>query len=230
MEMRLRPEQWLLLGILGVALALVVLQVQHNIALPALRRAAPETPPAGAPPSASAPQSAPAASAAPPDSGAAQSAAPPAAFASPPDPPPPAPSSPALALRAEPQTASPGQPVLLYVTLDGAADATEVFFDLRFEARRLAPDAAASQALGALAAGDQLPRMQVDVPEPGRVVVQLRRGAAPAGPPAGADLCLLHFTAGEPGSAALHLTRAGVRLTRGDLIGARGGEATVEVR
>jgi hypothetical protein len=72
--------------------------------------------------------------------------------------------------------------------------------------------------------------MQVDVPEPGRVVVQLRRSAAPGGPPAGADLCLLHFSAGEPGSATLYVTRAGVRLTRGDLIGARGGEVTVEVR
>ncbi|MEE9217477.1 MAG: hypothetical protein V3U98_00230 [Acidobacteriota bacterium] len=206
--MRLRTEHWVLLAVLGLGLALLVLQLRQRWSFPALQELTTATPGAA---TESAPQETepkddsephptapstedlhPAPAEAHPQQpaapqGAAAAEGSPSAEAAPTAAAPsgsPAPpvavteADAAMELRLEPARVRAQQPFVIFVALRAPAGVVEVVFDLVYDAGIVAPETGTHAALNALAVDATLPEMIVESPGAGRMRIKLRRTEA----------------------------------------------------
>lgn len=245
MEMRLRPEQLLLLGILAAGLALLGLQLAQDWRPPDLRHT--ETPPAGpeaegsaaAPPPGESPEASagePARESSPADVLPAPSAdSHPAAQEAGPEPPPAEeaplpPNAPGLDVRAEPSSIPLGEPLTVLVTMGEVLRPSAISFEITYDPQALSYDEGMFSAMSALSGPGGPPEIAVEAPQPGRLVVNARRSSGETPPHETGDLFAVQFTARQRGPTRLRVARGQVSDASGARTPARGGEISIEVR
>jgi hypothetical protein len=200
MEMRLRPEQLALLGVLGLGVGILLLQLGQDWSLPDLGPEPPAPSEAGA---------------APPQAGAQPASGASAALGLRIDP---------VAPRLEePLTVIAGlggvekaSEVSFALVYDPAA--------LSLSAGAHTPLSALGNEAG------EAPEVSLSAPQPGRVEILLRRRGGDPSLNATGDLCMLQFSILKRGSAQLRIERAAVRAGGEEKTEASGAELIFEVR
>jgi hypothetical protein len=204
--MRLRPEQLALLGVLGVGVGILLLQIGQDWSLPDLGPA----PPAPGEPAPAGPAGGPAADA--PESGAPRPQV-------------------ALGLRIDPVAPRLEDPLTLIAGLGGAERVQEVSFALLYDPSILGLSAGAHGPMGALAdAAGEPPEMSLSAPQPGRLEIRLRRRGGDPSLNAAGDLCAVQFSVLKRGAARVQIDHASVRENGGESVAAAGAELSFEVR
>jgi hypothetical protein len=142
---------------------------------------------------------------------------------------PPAAGAPALALRLEPATIRAPEPFTVVVSLEGAARAVKVVFEIAYNPEELRPDADVFGPMVALGDEAYPALVTVETPQAGRLrVLVSRRGGDPSINASG-DLCAIQFLPVGRGTLALKIDRAEVHESDTSRVAARGSEARVTV-
>jgi hypothetical protein len=200
--MKLRPEQLVLLGVLGVGLLVLLLQIGQDWTLPAL---GPETPPG------------PAAAVLPSEDG--------------PRPPAVAGASAALGLRIDPVAPRLEDPLTVIAGIGGAEQVSEVSFTLLYDPTALSLSAGAHSPMSALAnEAGEAPEMSVSAAQPGRLEIRLRRRGGDPSLNAAGDLCALQFSVLKRGGAQLRAEQLSVRGSDREIVAAAAAELNFDVR
>ena len=202
MEMRLRPEQLALLGVLGVGVVILLLQIGQDWTLPDLGPEPPPEPAAAGTPPQTAPQAA----------GAQVAPA-------------------AVGLRIDPVAPRLEDPLTVIAGIGGAEQVNEVSFVLLYDPASLSPSSGAHGPMSALSnEAGEAPEMSVNTAQAGRIEIRLRRRGGDPSYNAAGDLCALQFSVLKRGSAQLRIDQVVVRGGGEESLVAGSAELLFEVR